>query len=68
RLLTCCTLYNHFVKLIQCSLNLYIYIYMADLGGQGSTSDVVQSIMREIQSTGPLTEHLTHTSLYPGAY
>ncbi|XP_063064381.1 isocitrate dehydrogenase [NAD] subunit gamma, mitochondrial isoform X2 [Engraulis encrasicolus] len=30
-------------------------LHTADIGGQGTTSDVVQSIMRNIQSTGPLT-------------
>uniref|UniRef100_A0A8K9UJW2 Isocitrate dehydrogenase [NAD] subunit, mitochondrial n=1 Tax=Oncorhynchus mykiss TaxID=8022 RepID=A0A8K9UJW2_ONCMY len=33
-------------------------LHTADLGGQGSTSDVVQSIMKEIQSTGPLTQNI----------
>ncbi|XP_041655193.1 isocitrate dehydrogenase [NAD] subunit gamma, mitochondrial-like isoform X2 [Cheilinus undulatus] len=31
-------------------------LHTADLGGQGSTSDVVQSIMNAIQSTGPMTQ------------
>ncbi|XP_012676053.1 isocitrate dehydrogenase [NAD] subunit gamma, mitochondrial isoform X2 [Clupea harengus] len=30
-------------------------LHTADLGGQGTTSEVVQSIMREIESKGPLT-------------
>ncbi|KAM7411197.1 hypothetical protein PAMA_021265 [Pampus argenteus] len=30
-------------------------LHTADLGGQGSTSEVVRSIMNAIQSTGPLT-------------
>ncbi|KAM6982496.1 isocitrate dehydrogenase [NAD] subunit gamma, mitochondrial-like [Tautogolabrus adspersus] len=30
-------------------------LHTADLGGQGSTSDVVQSIMNAVQSTGPQT-------------
>ncbi|XP_053174011.1 isocitrate dehydrogenase [NAD] subunit gamma, mitochondrial-like [Scomber japonicus] len=30
-------------------------LHTADLGGQGSTSEVVRSIMNDIQSTGPLT-------------
>uniref|UniRef100_A0A8C7I5E0 Isocitrate dehydrogenase [NAD] subunit, mitochondrial n=1 Tax=Oncorhynchus kisutch TaxID=8019 RepID=A0A8C7I5E0_ONCKI len=33
-------------------------LHTADLGGQGSTSDVVHSIMKEIQSTGPLTQNI----------
>ncbi|XP_062314193.1 isocitrate dehydrogenase [NAD] subunit gamma, mitochondrial-like isoform X2 [Osmerus eperlanus] len=33
-------------------------LHTADLGGQGSTSDVLQSIMTEIQSTGPLTQSI----------
>ncbi|PWS22773.1 isocitrate/isopropylmalate dehydrogenase family protein, partial [Enterococcus faecium] len=30
-------------------------LHTADLGGQGTTSEVVQSIMKEIESKGPLT-------------
>ncbi|KAK9515211.1 hypothetical protein VZT92_025875 [Zoarces viviparus] len=30
-------------------------LHTADLGGQGSTSEVVQSVMNAVQSTGPLT-------------
>ncbi|CAK6973296.1 isocitrate dehydrogenase subunit gamma%2C mitochondrial-like [Scomber japonicus] [Scomber scombrus] len=30
-------------------------LHTSDLGGQGSTSEVVRSIMNDIQSTGPLT-------------
>ncbi|KAK9515381.1 hypothetical protein VZT92_026033 [Zoarces viviparus] len=33
-------------------------LHTADIGGQGTTSDVVQSIMRIIHSTGPLTSAL----------
>ncbi|XP_072553299.1 isocitrate dehydrogenase [NAD] subunit gamma, mitochondrial [Salminus brasiliensis] len=33
-------------------------LHTADIGGQGTTSDVVQSIMRNIQSGGPLTTEL----------
>ncbi|XP_046890229.1 isocitrate dehydrogenase [NAD] subunit gamma, mitochondrial-like isoform X3 [Hypomesus transpacificus] len=33
-------------------------LHTADLGGQGSTSDVLQSIRTEIQSTGPLTQSI----------
>ncbi|XP_017549772.1 isocitrate dehydrogenase [NAD] subunit gamma, mitochondrial [Pygocentrus nattereri] len=33
-------------------------LHTADIGGQGTTSEVVQSIMRHIQSGGPLTTEL----------
>ncbi|XP_062314585.1 isocitrate dehydrogenase [NAD] subunit gamma, mitochondrial [Osmerus eperlanus] len=33
-------------------------LHTADIGGQGTTSEVVQSIMRNIQSKGPLTTEL----------
>ncbi|CAL8366866.1 unnamed protein product [Lota lota] len=33
-------------------------LHTADLGGQGSTSDVVKSIRNSIQSTGPLTQSI----------
>ncbi|XP_062872138.1 isocitrate dehydrogenase [NAD] subunit gamma, mitochondrial [Trichomycterus rosablanca] len=33
-------------------------LHTADIGGQGTTSEVVQSIMRNIKSTGPLTKEL----------
>uniref|UniRef100_A0A674CYS8 Isocitrate dehydrogenase (NAD(+)) 3 non-catalytic subunit gamma n=1 Tax=Salmo trutta TaxID=8032 RepID=A0A674CYS8_SALTR len=33
-------------------------LHTADIGGQGTTSEVVQAIMRNIQSKGPLTSEL----------
>ncbi|XP_066526955.1 isocitrate dehydrogenase [NAD] subunit gamma, mitochondrial [Hoplias malabaricus] len=33
-------------------------LHTADIGGQGTTSEVVQSVMRNIQSGGPLTTEL----------
>ncbi|KAM6976774.1 isocitrate dehydrogenase [NAD] subunit gamma, mitochondrial-like [Aplochiton taeniatus] len=33
-------------------------LHTADLGGQGSTDEVVQAVMREIASTGPLTQSI----------
>ncbi|XP_014002589.1 isocitrate dehydrogenase [NAD] subunit gamma, mitochondrial-like isoform X2 [Salmo salar] len=33
-------------------------LHTADIGGQGTTSEVVQAIMRHIQSKGPLTSEL----------
>lgn len=36
----------------------FLQLHTADIGGQGTTSEVVQSIMRIIQSNGQLTAEL----------
>lgn len=36
----------------------FLQLHTADIGGQGTTSEVVQSIMRSIQSKGQLTAEL----------
>lgn len=38
-----------------CVMSFVLQLHTADLGGQGSTSEVVQSIMTAVQSTGPRT-------------
>lgn len=38
--------------------SLYLQLHTADLGGQGTTSEVVQSVMRVIQSKGQFTAEL----------
>ena len=37
---------------------ILLQLHTADIGGQGTTSEVVQAIMRNIQSKGPLTSEL----------
>lgn len=36
----------------------FLQLHTADIGGQGTTSEVVQSVMRVIQSKGQLTSEL----------
>lgn len=40
------------------SVPLFLQLHTADIGGQGTTLEVVQSIMRIIQSKGQLTAEL----------
>uniref|UniRef100_A0A3Q4FXV7 Uncharacterized protein n=1 Tax=Neolamprologus brichardi TaxID=32507 RepID=A0A3Q4FXV7_NEOBR len=47
----CCSLFMIF-------FSLYLQLHTADLGGQGTTSEVVQSVMRVIQSKGQFTAEL----------
>lgn len=41
-----------------CFLFSFLQLHTADIGGQGTTSEVVQSVMRVIQSKGQLTSEL----------
>ncbi|KAG7237875.1 hypothetical protein INR49_031668 [Caranx melampygus] len=47
--------YAHMIRRAILSVVTETRLHTADLGGQGSTSEVVQSIMNAIQSTGPRT-------------
>ena len=60
-LLNCCTNFHpvmmRYIIVLQylCVISIILQLHTADLGGQGSTSEVVQSIMNAVQSTGPQT-------------
>uniref|UniRef100_A0A3Q2DIU5 Isocitrate dehydrogenase [NAD] subunit, mitochondrial n=1 Tax=Cyprinodon variegatus TaxID=28743 RepID=A0A3Q2DIU5_CYPVA len=62
-LLASCMMLDHLNKfcIVPCIFNIIFFLlqlHTADLGGQGTTLEVVQSIMRNIQSKGQLTAEM----------
>lgn len=48
-----CFVFRHYSKYV---ISFVFQLHTADLGGKGSTSEMVQSIMDAIQSSGPRTQ------------